>query len=103
MEASSMITPAYVRLMPDYNAEMNRRLYRTAAQLTDTERKADRGAFWHSIHGTLTHLLWGDTQWMSRFDAWPKPEVGIKRSAGFVDDFAALRSRREKADADIID
>ena len=92
---------AYVRLMAQYNAEMNRRLYAAAARLTDADRKADRGAFWQSIHGTLTHILWGDTQWMSRFDAWPKPEVGQKQSAGMVDDFAALQTRRTKADADI--
>ena len=96
-----MITPAYVRLMAQYNAEMNRRLYAAAARLTDAERKADRGAFWQSIHGTLTHILWGDTQWMSRFDAWPKPDVGQKQSAGMVDDFAVLLTRRTKADADI--
>ena len=101
METVRMITPAYVRLMAQYNAEMNRRLYAAAARLTDAERKADRGAFWQSIHGTLTHILWGDTQWMSRFDAWPKPEVGQKQSAGMVDDFAALQTRRTKADADI--
>ena len=101
METVRMITPAYVRLMAQYNAEMNRRLYAAAARLTDAERKADRGAFWQSIHGTLTHILWGDTQWMSRFDAWPKPDVGQKQSAGMVDDFAALQTRRAKADADI--
>ncbi len=97
-----MITPAYVRLMAQYNAEMNRRLYAAADRLTDAERKADRGAFWSSIHGTLTHILWGDTQWMSRFDNWPKPEVAIKQSASMIDDFAVLQARREKADADII-
>jgi uncharacterized damage-inducible protein DinB len=101
-ETTRMITPAYVRLMAHYNAEMNRRLYAAAARLTEAERKADRGAFWQSIHGTLTHNLWGDTQWMSRFDAWPKPEVGQKQSAGMVDDFAVLQTRRTKADADII-
>ena len=83
-----MITPGYVRLMAEYNQEMNRRLYAAAARLTDDQRKADRNAFWHSIHGTLCHLVWGDTQWMSRFDAWPKPEVGIKQSASMIDDFA---------------
>ncbi|HXA24553.1 MAG TPA: DinB family protein [Acetobacteraceae bacterium] len=97
-----MITPAYVRLMAAYNAEMNRRLYEAAERLSDAERKADRGAFWHSIHGTLTHLVWGDTQWMSRFDNWPKPEVGQKQSATMIDDFETLRARRVKADADII-
>ena len=98
-----MITPAYVRLMAEYNAEMNRRLYAAADRVPDAKRKADRGAFWKSLHGTLSHLLWGDTQWMSRFDAWPKPEIGIKQSANMEEDFAALRARREKADAAIIE
>jgi uncharacterized damage-inducible protein DinB len=96
-----MITASYVRLMAQYNAEMNRRLYTAAARLSDVERKADRGAFWQSIHGTLSHILWGDTQWMSRFDNWPKPEVPPKQSAAMLDDFAALTARREQADADI--
>jgi uncharacterized damage-inducible protein DinB len=39
---------------------------------------------------------------MSRFDNWPKPAVAIKQSAEMVQDFATLRTRREKADADII-
>jgi uncharacterized damage-inducible protein DinB len=97
-----MVTPAYMRLMAEYNAEMNRRLYGAAARLTEAERKANRGAFWKSIHGTLTHILWGDSQWMWRFDNWPKPEVAIKQSSVMIDDFATLRARRETADADII-
>ena len=97
-----MISPDFVRLMADYNAEMNRRLYAAAARLTDAERKADRGAFWKSIHGTLTHLLWGDTQWMSRFDNWPKPDMPIKQSSAMIEDFDALRARRVQADADIV-
>ena len=54
-----MITPAYVRTMAAYNAEMNRRLYGAAARLSEAERRAPRGGFWGSIHGTLTHILWG--------------------------------------------
>ena len=50
-----MITPAYIRTMAEYNAEMNRRLFGAAAQLSDAERREPRGAFWGSIHGTLTH------------------------------------------------
>jgi uncharacterized damage-inducible protein DinB len=96
-----MITPAYIRTMAEYNAEMNRRLYGAAARLSDAERRQARGAFWGSIHGTLNHLLWGDQQWMSRFDSWPKPDVAIKQSAGLFDDFAVLSAAREKADADI--
>ncbi|MBV8889507.1 MAG: DinB family protein [Alphaproteobacteria bacterium] len=96
-----MITPAYVRTMAAYNAEMNRRLYGAALRLTDAERRAPHGAFWSSIHGTLGHILWGDHQWMSRFDGWPKPPLPIKQSAAFIEDFAELSTAREKADADI--
>ena len=96
-----MITPAYIRTMAAYNAEMNRRLYGAAARLSETERRAPRGAFWGSIHATLTHVLWGDRQWMSRFDNWPKPDTPIKQSAQMIDDFAELSAVRENADADI--
>ena len=96
-----MITPSYVRTMAEYNAEMNRRLYGAADRLSEAERRQDRGAFWHSIHGTLGHILWGDTQWMSRFDAWLKPQTPIKESDHFIADWAELRAARGKADADI--
>jgi uncharacterized damage-inducible protein DinB len=96
-----MITPAYVRTMAAYNAEMNRRLYDAAKRLTEADRRAAKGAFWHSIHGTLVHILWGDHQWMSRFDNWKRPTTPIKESDRFVEDFTELCAAREKADADI--
>jgi uncharacterized damage-inducible protein DinB len=96
-----MITPAYVRTMAAYNAEMNRRLYDAAKRLSDGERRAPRGAFWGSIHGTLVHILWGDSQWMSRFDNWPRPATPIKESDHFVEQFDALCAARDKADSDI--
>lgn len=96
-----MITPAYVRTMAAYNAEMNRRLYDAADRLGDDARRRDRGAFWHSIHGTLVHILWGDSQWMSRFDDWQRPQTPIKQSDHFLEDWDALRGARVKADADI--
>lgn len=96
-----MITPAYVRTMAAYNAEMNRRLFGAASRLSDSERRVSRGAFWGSIHGTLTHILWGDRQWMSRFDNWPKPDTAIRQSAQMIDDFVELSAARERADGDI--
>ncbi|HZU87786.1 MAG TPA: DinB family protein, partial [Stellaceae bacterium] len=96
-----MITPAYVRTMAAYNAAMNGRLYAAAERLGDDERRRERGAFWHSIHGTLVHILWGDCQWMSRFDGWPRPQTPIRESDRFVADWAELRQARDKADADI--
>jgi len=65
-----MITPDYARQMARYNAWQNRSLYREAAALDDAERRADRGAFWGSVQGTLCHILWGDLMWMKRFAGW---------------------------------
>ncbi len=101
--AATQVGPGFVRTMAAYNAEMNRRLYAAAARLADEERRRPRGAFWGSIHGTLTHLLWGDQVWMSRFDSWPPPAVKQRDSAGMIADFAELSRLRVEADAKIID
>ncbi len=98
-----MISSDWCRMMAAYNAEMNRRLYAAADTLDDATRRADGGAFWGSIHGTLSHLVWGDTTWMSRFDGWDAPGVALKQSAGFMEDWAALTAARVAADARIID
>ena len=50
-----------------YNAWANRRLYDAAATLSDSDYRADRGAFFKSMHGTLNHLLAADRIWMKRF------------------------------------
>ncbi len=96
-----MITPAWCRMMAAYNAEMNRRLYAAADTLSDAQRREDRGAFFGSIHATLSHLLWGDTIWMHRFDGWERPAGGIKASPSLFPDWAAMRAAREAADTRI--
>ena len=101
--AEILVTPAFVRTMAAYNAEMNRRIYDAAHRLSDFARREMRGAFWGSIHGTLAHLLWGDQIWMSRFDGWPKPTVGQSDSASLIDDFDQLQATRFDADARIED
>jgi uncharacterized damage-inducible protein DinB len=93
-----MITPAYVRTMAAYNAEMNRRLYAAAAQLPDAKRREDGGAFWGSIHATLSHLLWADHMWMARFDDWEKPAVTLAQSGRYVEAFADLAAARAVTD-----
>jgi uncharacterized damage-inducible protein DinB len=80
---------------------MNKRLYAAAGRLGDAERRAPKGAFWGSIHGTLVHLLWGDSHWMSRFDGWPRPATPIKESDHFIEDFTELCVARDKAVVDI--
>lgn len=87
--------------MAAYHAEMNRRMLAAADGLGEAARRADRGAFRGSIHGTLSHLLWADTVWMSRFDGWEKPPVGMKDSPRMVEDWAARKAARIAADARI--
>jgi len=55
-----MITPGYAHIMARYNSWQNSQLYREADVIDTAVRILDRGAFFDSIHGTLSHLLWGD-------------------------------------------
>ena len=55
------------QMFAGYNAWCNERLYAAAAKLSDADYRADRGAFFKSMHGTLNHLLVGDRIWMRRF------------------------------------
>ncbi len=70
--------------------------------LGDEARRQPRGAFFGSIHGTLNHLIWGDSIWMSRFAGREKPAGGIGESAALHEDWAATRAVRAALDADIL-
>lgn len=93
-----MITPQHPRLMAAYNKWQNESIYGAAATLGDDDRKRDRGAFFGSIHGTLSHLLWGDRMWLSRFTLSAAPEIGVKDSPRYIEEWDALRAAREETD-----
>lgn len=97
-----MITPAYVATMAAYNAEANRRWYAAAATLTDEQRRADRGAFFGSLHATLCHLVWADSIWMHRFAGWPKPDAPAAYGLTMFADWPALAAARVDMDARLI-
>lgn len=97
-----MITPSYVRTMARYNTWQNGGVYDAAAQLTDDQRKEDRGAFFRSIHATLNHILWADQMWLMRFGA-AQPPRGATIAEGLTqfEDWNALVSERKRFDANI--
>jgi uncharacterized damage-inducible protein DinB len=102
---AAMIDPDYAQMMARYNGWMNDKLYAACDKLTDDERKADRGAFFKSIHSTLNHLLWGDAMWLGRFTQgtplakeYPKAAIGVD----LHDDWNALKAARIAMDADIV-
>ena len=57
----------HYRFMARYNRWMNQRLYAACETLGDEERKRQRGAFFCSLHRTLTHLVLADRMWLHRF------------------------------------
>lgn len=90
-----------------YNQWMNRKLYNVCAQLDDSERKRDRGAFFKSIHGTFNHLLVGDSVWLGRFTrdaaAGPRDSAGqpfaiTALAQELHADFGQLTRERERID-----
>jgi len=78
---------------------MNECLYATCAALPDEDRRADRGAFFRSIHGTLNHLLLGDLIWLGRFRGGTFPVASLDEELHA--DFPGLRREREATDREI--
>jgi uncharacterized damage-inducible protein DinB len=84
------------RMFANYNAWCNERLYDAAALTSDADYRADRGAFFKSLHGTLNHILVADRIWMKRFTGVGEQPRGL--DAILYDDFAALRAARRSQD-----
>lgn len=97
-----MITANYLRVMARYNRWQNTAIFAAAARLSDEARTQERGAFFGSIHGTLSHLYWGDRMWLSRFDLIPAPAVSQRESARYIEQFEELARLRGELDEIIV-
>ena len=86
-------------MLAGYNAWANRRLYAAASELPDAEYRADHGAFFGSMHGTLNHILVGDRVWMRRFTGEGPMPASLDEI--LYNDLSSLRSAREAEDARI--
>lgn len=84
------------RMFAGYNAWCNERLYDAAALVSDADYRADRGAFFKSLHGTLNHILVADRIWMRRFTGAGERPPSL--DAILYEDFAALRAARRSQD-----
>jgi len=94
-----------------YNTWMNEKIYAQAATLAASDRTRNLGAFFGSLHGTLSHLLWADRIWLWRFtrdaeigqsrdrDGNPIP-IGMHDQVLYAD-FDELRRERVKTDCHI--
>jgi uncharacterized damage-inducible protein DinB len=96
------MTPAeHYRMFGHYNAWANQRLYDAAARLSTEQYRADRGAFFKSVHGTLNHLLVTDRVWMQRFTG--EGDAPTRLDAILFETFDGLRAAREVEDERIVD
>jgi len=102
----------YVTTMAAYNAWMNEKVYAAAARLPEDEVMRERGAFFGSIFGTLSHLVVADTVWLRRFATDPMhadalaPVRAMPAPARLDErpcvDLAALARRRSELDAVLV-
>lgn len=91
---------AHFQMMAAYNAWANRRLYDATADLPEADYRANLGAFFKSIHGSLNHLVAGDLLWLARFRGQPAPPFRLDDI--LHDDHDELTAARRVLDADII-
>jgi uncharacterized damage-inducible protein DinB len=87
-------------MMAGYNAWCNERIYDVVAQLSDTDYRADRGAFFKSVHGTLNHLLVTDRVWLKRFTG--QGEAPNRLDTILFENLSDLREARQKEDERIV-
>ena len=87
-------------LFSAYNAWANKQLYAAASSLSNEEFGRDVGVFFHSMKGTLNHLLIGDRIWMHRFTGeGPQPK---RLDETLFDDFTELAVARKAEDRRIV-
>ncbi|MCW5680421.1 MAG: damage-inducible protein DinB [Xanthobacteraceae bacterium] len=86
-------------MLAGYNAWANERIYAAAEKLTTEEYRADRGAFFKSVHGTLNHILVADRIWMQRFTG--QGDAPSRLDAILFEDCVSLRAARDREDARI--
>jgi uncharacterized damage-inducible protein DinB len=90
----------HLPLMARFNAWANGRLYASVATLPDAPYRAERGAFFGSIHRTLNHLLVVDRLWSGRIEGRDR---GIRALDQILhDDREELRVAREDEDRRLI-
>ena len=92
---------AHYQMFGRYNAWANARLYDAAARLDGEQYRADRGAFFKSVHGTLNHLLVTDRIWMQRFTG--EGDAPNRLDAILFESFDDLRAARAAEDRRIVD
>jgi uncharacterized damage-inducible protein DinB len=87
-------------MLAHYNRWANKRIYDAAEALPEADYRADKGAFFGSLQGTLNHLLVADQIWLRRFTG--KGPVHTRLDMILHADLASLRKARVAEDERIV-
>lgn len=88
------------RMFAMYNRWANLTLYRVAAECPADVLSVERGAFFHSILGTLNHLVVTDRMWLGRMQG--NSPKGVKLDEVLFPEFAELWRARSELDESIV-
>jgi uncharacterized damage-inducible protein DinB len=89
------------RMFARYNRWANMTLYRVAAGCSAELLSQERGAFFHSILGTLNHLVVTDRMWLCRMQG--NSPKGTKLDEVLYYDFSDLWEARKELDASLLE
>lgn len=87
-------------MMAAYNKWANALIYDAAAELNDEEFLRETGAFFHSMHGTLNHVLVADRIWLKRLTG--EGHAPARLDTALFAEFDKLRAAREADDDRIV-
>ena len=87
---------AHFQMMAAYNRWANERIYAASRLLPDVDYRAERGAFFGSVHATLNHMVLADRIWVHRFTGEGRTYARLDEI--LYDDFELLRTSRQQED-----
>ena len=101
-----------LKLLAEYNQLMNQRLFAAASMLSEEDLKKDCHVFFHSVIGTLNHIMVGDIVWLKRFAEHPSSQASLaymstleipeSLASILYPDMKRLNAEREKLDSVIV-
>ncbi|MGI9364701.1 MAG: DinB family protein [Rhizobiaceae bacterium] len=94
----------HFRTFAAYNRWANLRLYEAAGTMSEEDFHRDCSVAFHSMHGTLNHILVGDAIWLARFQQSPPPPHKLDTIlAETLDELGELRSQADSRIIQFVD
>lgn len=93
---------AWAAEMARYNQWQNEALFGLTDDLSDAERKQDRGMFFGSLHRTLNHILMVDERLLGLVESGLPPSQPFDPNEQIHADYGDLRTARHELDIRIV-